>query len=327
MPSVPEPYANTKVSPGQLITAELFNGLQSTIRLDIAEQIKAAVAAIKNVQQAGDADKLGGQTAKELEDAIVERALAELPKRTGYQMVFKRLRKDEQVVIKHELKALPLVDAYQLDYFEVVCADGEEKEDRQNKFVNFYLYHTDEKEQKSAASPVEPGKSRITIEPTDGKHFPFKIPFEKMLDLVGVKYTPAQSLGDIVTEFWDALFGMPNNDTFDPDQYCHSPWFQKCCGEQRSVQTLKDRGNWDEIWFQMRPRKTVNFPSPLTPPVESPVTFPNNLEVVHLDFDKVAVKLLKDPFYAKELVAPNPNPINQFKINKDELKVMFLLKV
>jgi hypothetical protein len=325
-----DPY---KAAPGDLITAELFNGLQDKINKDIAAQIKAAVDSIKNVQQAGNSDKLGGKTPKELEEEIIQRALAEIPKRTGYQMVFKRLRIGEQAVIKHGLKTFPLVDAYQLDYFEVICAEGEEKEDRENKFVNFYLYHSDEKEQKTTISPPPAGKSRITIEPTDGKHFPFKIPFEKMLDLVGVKYTPSQSLGDLVTEFWDALFGLPNNDTFDPDQYCHSPWFQKCCGEQRSVQTLKDRGNWDEIWFQMRPRKTINFPHPLTQAGVTggtgvPIIFPNNLEIVHLDLDKVGVTLLTAPVYSKELLpSTSTSPPTEAKINTEELKVMLLLKI
>lgn len=343
MSSMPDPYDGAKVAPGDLITAELFNGLQAKIKKDIADKIKEAVDAIKAVDKSGDSDKLGGKTPKELEEEIIQRALAELPKRTGYQMVFKRLRFDEQVVIKHGLKVPPLVDAYQLDYFEVVCAEGDEKEDKENKYVNFYLYHTDEKEQKTTISPVPAGKSKIIIEPTDGKHFPFKIHFYEMLDLVGVKYEPKQSLGDIVTEFWDALFGMPNNDTFDPDQYCHSPWFQKCCGEQRSIQTLKDRGNWDEIWFQMRPRKTINYPYPpqtlaalteavklaeaqkLAAGAQVPLVFPNNVEVVHLDFNRIGVKLLQAPFYAPDLLTPDAT--GEAKINKDELKVMFLLKV
>ncbi len=329
MSTTPDPYAGSTVRPGDLITADLFNGLQATIRKDIADQIKAAIDRVTNVKQAGNSDTLGGKTPKELEDAIVQRALSEIPKRTGHRMVFKRLRDDEQTVIKHELRRFPLVDAYQLDYFEVVCAEGEEKEDRENKFVNFYLYHTDEKELKTAITPPPPGKGRITIEPTDGKTKPFKIHFYEMLDMVGVKWTPTQSLGDIVTEFWDALFSMPNCDTFDPDQYCHSPWFQKCCGEQRSIQMLMDRGNWDEIWFQMRPRKTINYPYPLSqpipPPVEALPIFPNNIEVVHLDFDTVALKLLNPPHYSKELVPPPAQ--GDPKINKDELKVMILLKV
>src|SRR5262252_1693576 len=64
--------------------------------------------------------------------------------------------------------------------------------------------------------------------------------------------------------------GCTPNDEFEEDQYCHSPWFEKCCGEQRTVGELKKRGDWDDIWFQMRPRKTINFPVP--PTAETPLT-------------------------------------------------------
>jgi hypothetical protein len=236
-------------------------------------------------------------------------------------MIFKRLEKDKPEIVNHDLKALPLVDAYQLDYFEVVCADGEDKE---NKFVNFYLYHSDETEQKSA-TPND--KRKLIIESSDDSQFVFKIAFEKMLSLVGVKYTPSQSIADVVTEFWQKLFAKPN-DKFDVDQYCNSPWFEKCCGDNRSIETLQQRGNWNELWFQMRARKTINFPYTtlgLTQsPLEWPATFPNNLEVVHLDFDNIGVRLLRDPFYAKELLATATEPK---KINEKELKVMLLLKV
>src|SRR2546426_10155524 len=97
---VPDPYVKTQ--PGDLITAELFNGVQGKIKADIAKQIDTAIKALKSVDVAGDAGKLGGKTPAELEDEIIKKALAELPKRDRlYQVVFKRLRKNEQVVIKH----------------------------------------------------------------------------------------------------------------------------------------------------------------------------------------------------------------------------------
>ena len=55
---MPEPYVNTQ--PGDLITANLFNGLQSTIRQDIADQVKKAIDALKTVDNSGDSAKLGG---------------------------------------------------------------------------------------------------------------------------------------------------------------------------------------------------------------------------------------------------------------------------
>lgn len=315
---IQEPYVTTK--PGDLITAELFNGLQSTIRQDIADKIQKATSDIQagKVASADDAAKLGGQTPKQLEDEIIQKALAILPTRTGYKMIFKRLTKDDETVIEHGLKACPLVDIYQLDYFKVVCAVGETKDDQNDAFVNFYLYHSDEKKLKSVADKTK----TIEIEPTDGKHHPFKIPFATMLDLVGVKYTDTQSLDDLEIEFWKAFFKAPN-DEFDQDQYCHSPFFEKCCGERRSVATLKQRGDWDDLWFQMRPRKVVNFPaSPvLTAPTDRNriASALADVQVVQFDFDTIGVQLLADPVY--------PTDITLGDAAKKELKVMLLLKV
>ena len=317
MSTQPDPY---HVEPGDLITAQLFNGLQDKIKKDTSAEIEKAIKAVHKVDQSGDADKLGGKTLDEIEEEILKRALAEIPKRTGYKRIFKRLEKDKPEIVNHGLYAFPLVDAYQLDYFEVVCADGDEKE---NKFVNFYLYHSDETELKSAKQPPE--KRKLIIESSEEGQYVFKIKWVDMLKDLGVTYTQTQSIGDVVTEFWQALFQKPN-DKFDPDQYCHSPWFEKCCGENRSMAQIEQRDNLDDLWFQMRARKTINFPYPVvTTAAESPSDFPNNLEVVHLDFNNIGVKLLKDPFYAAKTTTNGlPGPED---INIKELKIMLLLKV
>lgn len=309
-----DPY---KVSPGDLITASLFNGLQDKIKGDTAAQITDAIKGITKVAQAGDSEKLGGKSPDELEKKLIDRALEEIQKRSGYKMIFKRLEVDKPEVVNHDLKTFPLVDAYQLDYFEVVCADGDDKE---NKFVNFYLYHSDESEQKRAGDL----KKKITIESSKDDEFVFKIRFDRMLDRLGIKYTPSQSIADVVTEFWEELFRKPN-DRFDPDQYCNSPWFEKCCGDNRAMSTLQGRDNLDQLFFKMAARKTINFPAPATAPAESPALYPNNLEVVHLDFENIGVRLLANPVYDKKLV--EDDALNDTTFNKDELKVMLLLKV
>lgn len=310
-----DPY---KVSPGDLITASLFNGLQNKVKEDTAGQITEAIKGITKVAQAGDAEKLGGKSPAELEKKLIDRALEEIQRRSGYAMIFKRLEVNKPKVVNHDLKTFPLVDAYQLDYFEVVCADGDEKED---KFVNFYLYHSDEGEQKRVGDP----KKKITIESSKDDEFVFKIRFDRMLDRLGIKYTPSQSIADVVTEFWETLFKRPN-DRFDPDQYCNSPWFEKCCGDNRAMSTLQGRDNLDQLFFKMMARKTINFPAPpATAATESQALYPNNLEVVHLDFENIGVRLLAKPFYDKTLIANDAN--NDTQINQDELKVMLLLKV
>lgn len=317
MSTEPDPY---KVSPGDLITAQLFNGLQDKLRKETAAEIKKAIDALHKVDQSGDSEKLGGKSPEELEDEILQRALSEIPKRSGYKMIFKRLEKDKPETVNHDLKAFPLVDVYQLDYFEVICADDEEKE---NKFVNFYLYHSDETELKSVTQGDT--KRKLIIESSEEGQFVFKIKFVDMLKNLGIKYTQSQSIADVVTEFWQELFKKPN-DKFDVDQYCNSPWFEKCCGENRSMAQIEQRDNIDELWFQMRARKTINFPYPMPNVLtELPAVFPNNLEVAHLDFDNIGVKLLKDPFYVPK-TDTNGLPADD-EINKRELKIMLLLKV
>jgi len=85
---------------------------------------------------------------------------------------------------------------------------------------------------------------------------------------------------------------------------------------------IQQRDNLDELWFQMRARKTINFPYP-EPINPRPANFPNNVEVVQLDFNNIGVKLLNDPFYTPDVLGYPAAP----NINKNELKLMLLLKV
>jgi len=282
-------------NPGDLVTAEDWNEVQRQIKEDIAKQIKGAIQHISTVPNADNAAKLENKTADELSREIVQRALQELPTRTGYRKLFKRLKVNEEKVIKHGLEACPLVDVYQLEAFEVVCSEDGEKH---KEPVNFYLYHSSEKKIRFTPSGTTTPDS-VEIEPTDGTAY--RIPFKDLLALYKVEYTETTSLGDLETEFWKALFTAPN-DQFDDDQYCHSPWFDRCCGEQRTVEDLKRRGDWDDLWFKMTPRKTINYSG------TAPTLAPTNIQVVHFDFDTLGIKLLPG-------------------LKEKELKVMVLLKV
>jgi hypothetical protein len=161
------------VAPGDLITAELFNDIQRRIRSEIDSEIEKALADLREVARAGDADRLGGQTPDELARTILDRALGEIPRRTGYRRVFKRLHvssapRVEYSEIRHELRAYPLVDVYQLDYFPVMCRADDASS---LAWVNFYLYHTSER-RIGRPQPVE-------IQPSRGPVF--RIPFPEAL--------------------------------------------------------------------------------------------------------------------------------------------------
>jgi len=315
MATAPDPYVNTQ--PGDLITAQLFNGLQSTIKEDIAAQIKKAIDELKTVDNAGDSAKLGGKTPKDLEEEIIKRALLELPRRTGYRMLFKILLKGEEKIVEHNLAACPLVDLYQLDYFRVVCARGEGSAQQKASFVNFYLYHSSET---SLSDPSSAPGPDIEIEPTDVNHHAFTIDFERLLELYEVPYTAKSNLRELETEFWKKFFDV--NDRFARSQYCHSPWFEDCCGQKRTVGALQDGGDWNDIQFQLRPRKFAHFPKT---PEDSPVlnhgtatklaTVQADIEVVHFNLNTLGLRLLGMGDY--------PDGVGK----ANELKVMLLLKV
>ncbi len=316
---------------GDLITAGDWNTVQVDVKKDIAGQIKTAVGQINNVQHAGDADTLGGKTPDQLTQDIIKQVLSAIPGRTGYQMIFKRLKVCAEKVIKHGLRAFPLVDVYQLDYFKAICAKGETAAEESPEWVNMYLYHTSERRIRipGTTPPVV-----VDIEPPDTQ--PYKILFADLLALYQVKYTDTTTLDDLETDFWTAFFADPS-DLFDPDQYCHSPWFEKCCGEQRSVKELKDRGDWDDIWFKMEPRKTINYPGIPVPIPTSGLTSPRStclsqqaptqIEVTHHDFDTLAIKLLAPPIYPSDFPGTGEGAFTAPPDFANELKAMLLLKV
>jgi len=321
-----EPYITHY--PGDAITSQDSNDIQVMIKEDIAAKTKEAVDNIEKVPTAENAEKLEEKTFEELKQQILDEALLQMQKRTGYQMLFKVLRLEEENVVEHGLQACPLVDVYQLDYFPVVAT---EDDFRFITWVNFFLYQSGEKRLRFK-DEGEPASSLVTvdIEPREGHAY--QIPFKDMLALYEVEYSDDSSLGDLETEFWQKFSAAPN-DEFDDDQYAHSPWFDRCCREKQSVGHLKKRGNWDDIWFQMRPRKTINYPVPPDEETADPTVAPTQVGVYHFDFNTLGLKLLREAILPAdwgfhpdpEAREQQPDPIAE--IARDVLKVMVLLKV
>jgi hypothetical protein len=282
-----KPYS--PVLPGQLISADLFNGVQTAIRQDILDRVHEAVAQIKHVDSAGDAQTLTGRTLEQITKDILDAALKEIPARTGYRRVFRNLRVGEQQVVEHGLKACPLVDVYQLEPFDVVCATGDTRDDQSKQTVNLFLYSTEERRLQL------PDKSTyLDIEHRELAR-QYRVRFSDLLREYDVAYTDTTSLDDLEVDFWKALFAAPN-DEFDPEQYCHSPWFEKCCGEKRTVQDLRQSGAWDDIWMKLVPRRTINYTAPApttTPPTTPPSVAPADVEVSHFDADAIGITLLQ----------------------------------
>src|SRR5262245_21339514 len=272
-----------KRNPGDLITAEDWNKLQTLIKGDIGGQIKTAIEGIKLVPEAENARKLENKTADVLKQEILDLVFQTLPTRIGYKRLFKRIPEDQKPnVIKHELGAPPLVDLYQLDKFNAVCSEDGEK-DFSNETL-FYLYHTSEKRLRHKDAP----NGVVDVEPTDGT-LPFRIPFSDMLALYKVQYNDNSSLDNLETEFWEAFFASPNDEFLD-DAFCRSPWFDKCCGDQRTVGELKQKGEWDDLWFKVVPYKTINHTTPAAATDER--TVPDPASVRDAGTDQVGVEVI-----------------------------------
>jgi hypothetical protein len=327
-----DPYINR--SPGDLVTAEDWNEIQRRIKADIGKQIADAISAIEQVPESENSLKLQDQSADDLTQSILEKARQELPKRTGYQRLFLRLRAGEEKVVEHKLGGCPLTDLYRLETFPVVCSEDEQKSREQ---VIFYFYTSRERKQKytPVGAQVQSGSS-IEIERTGSTQF--RISFAELLAFYNVKYTDRSTLEDLETEFWQAFLAPPNDD-FDDDQYCHSPAVDECCGQRRTVHDLKSSGLWDELWLKLVPRKTVNMANPA----------PQNVEIFHYDFNKLGLRYtqaatptaaatVSDAREVKDnrLVEVDEDTAGTLLLQKDEtpqrveegiLNVMLLLKV
>jgi len=315
-----EPYVEYK--PGELIAAEIMNDMQAQIRADIASQSQAAVDAITQVPSAQDSDRLEGQSLSDIAKAIVEQALGQMALRSGYMRLYKKLQVGEEMVVEHKLQNCPLVDLYQLDYFQVVASEDDYK---YLTWVNFFLYHSSEKRIRFVPEGQNAPVS-VEIEPTDSE--PYRIPFAQLLALYRVDYTENSSLDDIETDLWDAIFAAPNN-RFDDQQYAHSPWFDRCCHEERTVKSLKQRGDWDDMWIKIMPRKTVNYVGNGGVGEDGnslPTAAPTMVQVSHFSFNKLGLTLLREPVYSQEVIDGLQQEGRDVEAIRRELKLMVLLR-
>jgi len=245
--------------PGDLITAADWNNLQSKIKDDIGKQIKEAINNLTNVPSSENTHKIDNQTLDELTKAILEKARQELPLRTGYLRRFKMLSNKVETVIEHNLGAYPEVDIYELEKFEAICSEDGIKtfiprDASKDTGVYFYLYQTDEQRITTTVKKDDGTDTKASAVIEVKNETAFRIPFHEMLAYYKIEYTDSSTLDYLETEFWSAF--KEQNDKFEDDLICHSPWFDRCCGEERTVADL--RQDWKHLWFKVKPRKTIN---------------------------------------------------------------------
>jgi hypothetical protein len=309
-------------SPGDLLTAEDWNTVQHKIHDDIRTQSQAAADGVTHVATADDSNALEGKDLDALTEEIVKRVRDDLRGQSGYQQLFKVLQAGEVTVLEHNLTTPPLVDLYKLEYFEVACREDDET---RSAFATFYLHNAEERRVRVQDGGV---RKAIDIQPPDGPEL--GIPFADMLARYDVQYTDTTTLDDLETEFWQAFYADPN-DRFGDDQYCHSPWFERCCKEQQTVRRLKQNGDWDDIIFQFRPRKTVNFQATAVGGKDNDGQAiinprPANVFVQHLDNNRTAVWFVGAALVDGGAENDAREYIGEREFD-EELKLMILLKV
>ena len=92
--------------------------------------------------------------------------------------------------------------------------------------------------------------------------------------------------------------------------------------EKRTLADLKKAGSWDDIWFKMWPRKTIDHPMlPVSIEKFPPSPAPTQLQVEHFDFNTLGLLLAQDPILQIDLPADFKGQVTA----KHELKVMVLL--
>lgn len=266
-----------KREPGDLVNAGDWNSMQVDIKEDIANKIKKAVDEKQSVQHADNADKLANKSVHELSDEIVNAALQQIAKRTGYLLLFKRLEPGETNVIEHNLKTFPLVDLYTLDRFPVVYT--EDNDERVAGEAFFFLYNRKAEQRLRVTAG---GANSVEIEKSGKSDAQFGIAWSELLSLYGIHIDPRWSLANLENEFWSALFKDPN-DRFDDDDHSHSPWFSRCCGEGRKISQIESSGDWDDIYMKMVARKSINVGG------SPPDVAPDAVQVVHYNFNKLGL--------------------------------------
>ncbi len=299
---MPDYYEEFK--PGQVISAERMNGMQAQIREDILSEAAKAAGQIDIVNQAANAEKLGGKTGGQLIAEVIDAVLARLHAERGYRTMFKRLKVGEERVIQHALGDFPLVDVYQLDYFPVVAR---EDENDLRFWASFFIYHSSERRLQSRR-----GMDQLTIDIESDDHPQFRIPFATMLERYQVSVDGDPPLSAVETAFWNAFNSDPN-DAFDDHQCFHSPWFERHLEDGAWKSHLKD------IFFQMRPRRTLNYPGVVAKACleidhdfvkwlfglncdEKPdEPAPTQVEIRQYDHDTLGLTLLTPPILPEEL--------------------------
>lgn len=223
--------------PGDLITAEDWNGVQLKIKEDIDDRIDEAKEEIKTegVDRATNAEHFNNKSESEFVDGLDDRYAPKVHDHEGmsvYRRYIKEFSTDpglDRVILHHDLGRFPLVDVYELlpiqvgdEFCKLLFYYGHADADRLDLFVRV-------------------GRERV----------PLGLPFEEVLRELQVEYEDDDTIEDVLNDLWEAFMKDPN----DEIHHCTTDWVDECCGERRTVADLKRADQWNDLYLALRPRK------------------------------------------------------------------------
>ncbi|MDD4162939.1 MAG: hypothetical protein PHW87_10740 [Methanothrix sp.] len=247
-----KPYIESK--PGDLWTAEIWNGAQVMIRKDIEVQASKIVKAFRDeidkngVNSAKNAEKLGGTTLAEWNKYLDQNFAPmnhEHERMGGYFRCFKRFTKEnDKVLINHRLHGNPIVDIWEM-------AGQTHPTNKNLGSVKFILYHSSESKELNMTINI------LGTEVIKG------VRWVDFLKEMGWSPADQDRLGNAARSFWANLFSGEN----DEMEHAESKGIYN--REMKIIADLKKDGDLKDIMLYFEP---VN-------------RSPNNLYLDQLNYD------------------------------------------
>jgi hypothetical protein len=275
-----DPYI--EAHPGELITAQAWNGVQVDVKEDIAAQIEAAKTDLRTngVDIAKNADEFADKTPDEWKEELDERYAPKIHDHqavTVWRRYIKRFTPDvNEALLEHDLGRYPIVDTYRL---HPVATAGDTTFGRCK--IMFFASHADADDLGLRVRVYRDRALRGII-------------FERLAAEIGLQYNDDSSIADVVDDFWTQFMLDPN----DEIDHCQTPWIDSCCERNRTVGELKRSGDWDDLYIALNPRKcglgaeltgTVGDNNVLQ--VDAPAC---RVEIAHVNYDTLHVAASRD---------------------------------
>jgi len=288
-------------NPGDIWTAEDWNGVQTKIKDDIMGRIQDAMEQIEKtgVQRADNADKFAnkapGDWVKDLDQRYAQK-VHEHEGQAVYRRYHKRFSKEVPTAfLEHKLGRFPLVDIYEMmEVSPEIGASGLETSDG-NPAKFFLYYHHEESDRFKLDVKVYRDRAKLGI------------PLEAALTEYGVEWEEDDTLQDVRNDLWEKLFALPN----DEISHVSSPWIEEKCIERVKVGELKENDEWQDIRLAFRPVKcdllvcralevlpNTAAGGAIGAAPAAPLTVP--LRITHVNYDTMLVEIARPDLFAPE---------------------------